>query len=404
MESAAASMADAGTNPAASGRREGEVRRLHIIYFLARMGCIEHPHLIRVHHLNRNGVFLRDVKRWMGELRGKDMPDSFSWSYKRRYKSGYVWQDLMDEDLITPISDNEYVLKGSEISVDRHFDACKDTRIPSSPSSSTSSSPRDSDCTSEQQAPDQHHPTTNRMIINSPTSLATYPSLSTAYSFEHYPRETVRTSAASYNAQSTSSSPHPLQSPSSSRRKRSHKHSNPIVSRILRKLTTCEVVDTDDTALVVLNKSSSRTPSSRQSSTWKKQVDMQSISSATNHKVVTAETELELKLHSRKQHDNSSARDDYEGIKGSTKAQRQPARFCRDSDVSAAYRPVGAPTCMQCGKSFRPEKLHLHMIRSCKGTRLTKKYATSPVNPDNITRNCESIVLAATSLPEVFSN
>lgn len=33
----------------------------------------------------------------------------------RRYKSGYVWQDLMDDDLITPISDNEYVLKGSQI-------------------------------------------------------------------------------------------------------------------------------------------------------------------------------------------------------------------------------------------------------------------------------------------------
>ena len=33
----------------------------------------------------------------------------------RKYKSGYVWKDLLDEDLITPISDNEYVLKGSEI-------------------------------------------------------------------------------------------------------------------------------------------------------------------------------------------------------------------------------------------------------------------------------------------------
>jgi hypothetical protein len=35
----------------------------------------------------------------------------------RRYKKGYVWQDLLDDDLITPISDNEYVLKGSEIFV-----------------------------------------------------------------------------------------------------------------------------------------------------------------------------------------------------------------------------------------------------------------------------------------------
>lgn len=38
----------------------GEVRRLHIIYFLSRLGGgIEHPHLIRVHHLARNGVYLR---------------------------------------------------------------------------------------------------------------------------------------------------------------------------------------------------------------------------------------------------------------------------------------------------------------------------------------------------------
>ncbi|XP_052194070.1 protein SOSEKI 1 isoform X2 [Diospyros lotus] len=95
---------------------EGEMRRIHIIYFLSRKGRVEHPHLIRVHHLSRNGIHLRDVKRWLSELRGKDLPDSFAWSYKRRYRTGYVWQDLLDEDLITPISDNEYVLKGSEIS------------------------------------------------------------------------------------------------------------------------------------------------------------------------------------------------------------------------------------------------------------------------------------------------
>ncbi|KAM7263302.1 hypothetical protein ACFE04_000985 [Oxalis oulophora] len=96
----------------------GEVRRLHIIYFVTHMdmGRIEHPHLIRVRRLNAaNGVYLRDVKRWLAELRGKEMPDAFAWSYKRRYRSGYIWQDLVDDDLITPISDDEYVLKGSEI-------------------------------------------------------------------------------------------------------------------------------------------------------------------------------------------------------------------------------------------------------------------------------------------------
>ncbi|GFP91411.1 protein upstream of flc [Phtheirospermum japonicum] len=94
-----------------------EVRRLHIVYFLSRKGFTEHPHLIRVHNnLSNNGVRLRDIKGWLGELRGKDMPESFTWSCKRKYKAGYIWQDLLDNDFVTPISDNELVLKGSEIS------------------------------------------------------------------------------------------------------------------------------------------------------------------------------------------------------------------------------------------------------------------------------------------------
>ncbi|PUZ54499.1 hypothetical protein GQ55_5G136800 [Panicum hallii var. hallii] len=93
----------------------GEVRRINVVYFLSRGGRTDHPHLFRVNHRNRAGVRLRDVKRWLSELRGKDMPDNYSWSYKRKYKAGYVWQDLKDDDLITPISDNEYVLKGCDV-------------------------------------------------------------------------------------------------------------------------------------------------------------------------------------------------------------------------------------------------------------------------------------------------
>ncbi|KAG0481662.1 hypothetical protein HPP92_012520 [Vanilla planifolia] len=96
-----------------SKRKSCEVRRANVIYFLSRDGRIEHPHLIRVHHFCHSGVHLRDVKRWLSELRGKQMPESFSWSYQRRYKDGFVWQDLTDDDLITPISDYEYVLLGS---------------------------------------------------------------------------------------------------------------------------------------------------------------------------------------------------------------------------------------------------------------------------------------------------
>ncbi|KAL6211436.1 hypothetical protein ACLB2K_016662 [Fragaria x ananassa] len=44
-----------------------------------------------------------DVKRWLADFRENDMswPETFNWSCKRRYKKGYVWQDLLDDDLIT---------------------------------------------------------------------------------------------------------------------------------------------------------------------------------------------------------------------------------------------------------------------------------------------------------------
>jgi len=115
----------------------GEVRRVHVLYFLSRNGAIEHPHLIRVHHLHRHGVYLQglcqkkkkkkqnsplvliaarfcimfscsnvwicvDVKRWLAELRGKDMPDSFAWSYKR-FDKFFVFKVLkvVSQDLLT---------------------------------------------------------------------------------------------------------------------------------------------------------------------------------------------------------------------------------------------------------------------------------------------------------------
>ncbi|XP_064983168.1 protein SOSEKI 5-like [Musa acuminata AAA Group] len=39
----------------------------------------------------------------------------YSWSSKRSYRNGYVWQDLSEDDFIHPVRDNEYVLKGTEL-------------------------------------------------------------------------------------------------------------------------------------------------------------------------------------------------------------------------------------------------------------------------------------------------
>jgi hypothetical protein len=33
----------------------------------------------------------------------------------RSYKNGFVWHDLSEDDLVLPATDDEYVLKGSEL-------------------------------------------------------------------------------------------------------------------------------------------------------------------------------------------------------------------------------------------------------------------------------------------------
>ena len=37
----------------------------------------------------------------------------------RRYRSGFVWHDLSEDDLLVPAQGAEYVLKGSEIQLDQ---------------------------------------------------------------------------------------------------------------------------------------------------------------------------------------------------------------------------------------------------------------------------------------------
>ncbi|KAE8798488.1 hypothetical protein D1007_26163 [Hordeum vulgare] len=93
----------------------GEVRRINVVYFLSRGGRTDHPHLFRVNHLHRSGVRLRDVKRLALGGPRQGHAGQLLLGLQRKYKAGYVWQDLMDDDLITPIADNEYVLKGCDV-------------------------------------------------------------------------------------------------------------------------------------------------------------------------------------------------------------------------------------------------------------------------------------------------
>ncbi|CAH9071212.1 unnamed protein product [Cuscuta epithymum] len=92
------------------------VRKVQIVYYLSRNGLLEHPHFMEVALLpTRRDLLLKDVMDRLTVLRGKGMPSLYSWSCKRSYKNGYVWNDLAENDVIYPCEGAEYILKGSEL-------------------------------------------------------------------------------------------------------------------------------------------------------------------------------------------------------------------------------------------------------------------------------------------------
>lgn len=98
-------------------------RKVAVVYYLChRDGHLDHPHFLEM-ELPRSrsshpapGLYLRDFTARLNALRGNGMPGMYSWSSKRSYRNGYVWQDLTDDDLIYPAYGNdEYILKGSPL-------------------------------------------------------------------------------------------------------------------------------------------------------------------------------------------------------------------------------------------------------------------------------------------------
>uniref|UniRef100_A0A2N9J9K4 SOSEKI DIX-like domain-containing protein n=1 Tax=Fagus sylvatica TaxID=28930 RepID=A0A2N9J9K4_FAGSY len=364
----------------------GEVRRLHIIYFLSHMGQVEHPHLIRVHHFNRNGVFLRDVKRWLADLRGKDMPDAFTWSYKRRYRTGYVWQDLLDDDLITPISDNEYVIKGSEI-FNTQFEV-KDNGLHSEKKASILKKQQPVEVELEAKAEDQHQeqkPSINEAFqthldskINTSTEFSSEITEESTYFDserstltndspklkEEKHEQTEKSESSSFystllckknkkksnkdkaeNANTPASSYSSSSSPKSSFTKtRSYSIG---ASSMFRNLITCGAVDTNETVLVMTNRAN-RTKSC-------------------DGDMLGGSERVHGTTEQQQQH---KAKESYDGGHGSQKKKKH----YEFSKPKAAHKPMAGPNCSQCGKSFKPEKLHKHM-KSCKGMKAFAKTA-----------------------------
>ncbi|KAH6793988.1 hypothetical protein C2S52_004465 [Perilla frutescens var. hirtella] len=89
-------------------------RKVPVVYYLCRNRQLEHPHFMEV-PLSCDDLYLRDVIERLNVLRGRGIGSMYSWSCKRSYKTGYVWHDLCDDDVIHPAHGNEYILKGSEL-------------------------------------------------------------------------------------------------------------------------------------------------------------------------------------------------------------------------------------------------------------------------------------------------
>ncbi|CAH9109652.1 unnamed protein product [Cuscuta europaea] len=91
------------------------VQKVQIVYYLSRNGLLDHPHFMEVALLPTRHLRLKDVMDRLTVLRGKGMLSLYSWSCKRSYKNGYVWNDLAENDVIYPCEGAEYILKGSEL-------------------------------------------------------------------------------------------------------------------------------------------------------------------------------------------------------------------------------------------------------------------------------------------------
>nr|DAD30132.1 TPA_asm: hypothetical protein HUJ06_031600 [Nelumbo nucifera] len=353
----------------AKGGAAGEMRRVHIIYFLNRMGRVEHPHLFRVHHLSRNGVHLRDVKRWLSDLRGKDMPDSFAWSYKRKYKTGYVWQDLVDDDLITPIADDEYVLKGSEIpiipSVTGTCSSCREKKSSMQKPVKEKEDAKIKAATAAVEIEENESGTSD-----SETSATTVDSIESNPGFmpdgkqesKENPgkmlssgllRKNRKKDADAEKNKDAGSAAAPS-TRSSFLRSKSHSSG---ASHVFRNLITCGAVETNDSALVKRVYGASRNPSGEAEEICKVEKlggSDRIFGFAWNHQ----------------QHKTKKC------WKGEKNAKRATSDSINQKTVSAAYKTVAEPNCSQCGKAFKPEKMHTHM-KSCKGMKKQSKSANS---------------------------
>ncbi|XP_076904433.1 protein SOSEKI 1-like [Bidens hawaiensis] len=354
----------------------GEVRKVHIIYYLCRNGRVEHPHLIRIHHHSRNGVHLRDVKRWLVELRGKDMPESFAWSFKRRYKKRYVWQDILNDDLITPICDNEYVLKGSEVystTLNNDIDSYEGKEVfelktsppfegnitgPKYPSirkeysldfsTNTSTEIEESsfgsNVTTEDTTKNQDGDKDKEVDVNENNSFH-----ETLLNDNMDDDENNNNRSKKGGDKSEISYLNIVQSPNYSYKKSGQK------SGMFLNWITCGTANTHEKAVVVINKRNCSVPST-----------VSSVSEKCGNENNMGQICKEQKLRGSEKRFDTNDR--------SKKSKKEDSINLKT--FGAAYKPVNGPNCSQCGRQFNPEKLHNHM-KYCRGMKSKAKSTNS---------------------------
>ncbi|KAL0924721.1 hypothetical protein M5K25_005574 [Dendrobium thyrsiflorum] len=355
----------------------GESRRIHVVYFLSRNGKTEQPHLIRVHHLNNNGVHLRDVKRWLSELRGREMPESFSWSYKRSYKAGHIWQDLTDNDLITPFSDNEYILKGSLIP-SQHNKAVEQF-FPFNGRSNTIST-RKQDREEEDEVQDENELEEEEEI--SYESLQIEDNISP----KPPPRGDEESPLRPVLPSTSTSSEQVIENHSaakSSKRREEMKKGD-------QEKSCNEVVIKKNGSHVNRSNSKGR----REVRPRRRAADI--LRNLLRCRLVDIKDSLKRDSRqrngsiSRKNYQTSNSNNERKnwGKKGSNGGSR---KMTEKSASVLRYKPCTEPNCSQCGKPFKPEKLHSHM-KSCmalkekgRSSSLKKEEQTATRRPSKVT-------------------
>ncbi|KAG0464295.1 hypothetical protein HPP92_020364 [Vanilla planifolia] len=302
-----------------------------------------------------------DVKLWLSELRGGDMPESFAWSYKRKYRAGYVWQDLMDDDLITPISDNEYMLKGSLLPLKNK--TTEDLFYLNEQSTQSKEQYPEEDiedgCTTNMHKTKHETLQIDNTISPKPPSDADQES------------PVMGTSPSRPDCRTRQTAVFKIDSWREEMKRAEQQRCNEIVVRrkgnrtkgagcskvggdppshrrafkILRNLLKCRRVDIKESALRDTREQDGMIPQS-------------------NHR----------------NGGNNSDRKSRER-KGSDGWRKEGERAS-----SAMYKPVAEPNCSQCGRPFKPEKLHSHM-RSCKA--LKEKARSRNFNREKVTEQSE---------------